>query len=403
MEVIKIEPCHHPDPDRIAPASLSYLNNNPGNDPWNRAMLYLRRTRHKLSATLNLAVPEGRDIFLKLVEISDVVVENFRIGVLERLKLGYSELRKTNPRIILMTLSSQGNKGPEREYGTNGEIISFLSGLRSITDYPDEIGLFAQGLMADPLSGTVAAGFVMAALRYRRHTGKGTHLVISQRMLATSVIGEAVMDYFMNKRLTQPRGNSHSFLAPYGCYPCKGRNRWITLAIRDDQEWQKLCRLMQKPELATHPDFDSGLNRWHHRHEVDRLVGQWTIQYRAKEVMNLLQREKISAGAVYSPKDLIEDEHLRGRFWETVNDPRPEYGDYTMPGRGFYLSRTKIGAHFRAPGMGEHNCYVYGELLGISPKKIEALEKKGIIGNSPTPEIQARIPAFQAKEKSNEG
>jgi len=236
MEVIKIESCQHPDPDRIVTQGLLYLHNELGEDPWNRGMIHLRRHRNKLDITLDLSNPEGRDIFLKLVEKSDMVVENFRMGVLEKLGIDYSVLQSVNPQMILISVSSQGESGPERTYGSNAEILAFTSGVRSISDYQDEIGLFTAANIPDPLAGTVAAGFAIGALRYRRKTGKGIHVVISQRELLTNCIGDVVMDYSMNGRIPQPQGNQHPFYAPHGCYPCKEKDSWIALVVKDDQE-----------------------------------------------------------------------------------------------------------------------------------------------------------------------
>ena len=382
---------------------LNYLQNNPGKDPWNRGTWHLRRNRNKLGITLNLNTPEGKNIFLNLVKIGDIVVENFRVGALERLGIGYSELKMVNPKIILMSLSSQGDTGPERGYGSNAEVLEFVSGIRSLIGYPDEVSGFMATTLADPMAGTIAAGFVMAALRYREHTGKGTHVVISQRELLTSVIGEEIMDYMMNKRVSQPRGNSHPTFAPHGCYPCQGRDSWITLVIRDDQEWQSLCQLMGQPELAADLRYADGLSRWRHRDEIDRTISQWTVRYNRKDLMQLLQEKGIAAGAVYQPPDLIEDEHLRSRgFWDTVDDPRPGYGTYTVHGRGFYLSRTPVKTRFRAPDLGEHNHYVYSKILGMSQEEIKELERKAIIGTSPVPEVQATIPAIRARRQAEE-
>ncbi len=161
MEVIKIESCTHPDPDRIVTQGLLYLNNDLGDTPWNRGMINLRRHRNKLGITLDLSHAEGRAIFLKLVGISDIVIENFRMGVMEKLGIDYNVLKDTNPKIILLSVSSQGESGPERTYGSNAEILAFTSGVRSISDYENEIGMFTATNIPDPLSGTVSAGFVL--------------------------------------------------------------------------------------------------------------------------------------------------------------------------------------------------------------------------------------------------
>jgi crotonobetainyl-CoA:carnitine CoA-transferase CaiB-like acyl-CoA transferase len=407
MEVIKIESCAHPDPDRIVTQGLLYLNNELGDDPWNRGMLHLRRHRNKLGITLDLSHAEGRDVFLKLAAVSDIVVENFRIGVMEKLGIDYDVLKKINPGIILLSVSSQGETGPERTYGSNAEILAFTSGVRSISDYENEIGMFTATNIPDPLSGTVSAGFALGALRHRRKTGKGIHVVISQRELLTGCIGDVVMDYSMNRRVPQPEGNAHPFYAPHGCYPCKGEDSWIALVVRDDDEWERLCKVMDMTDCVGDPRFADGLNRLRQREEIDKIIAARTITYYSKELTGLLQENGIAAFALLSVPDLMEDRHLKARgYWDTIEDPRPGFGSYICKGKGFALSRTPMKTDGRAPDLGEHNAYVYGELLGMSDDDMKKLEEKGIIGNSPTPDVLERIPKSlpasraQKKEKN---
>ncbi len=403
MEVIKIESCQHPDPDRIVPQGLNYVRNDPGKDPWNRGMWHLRRNRNKLDITLNMTVPEAREIFRRLVKLSDIVVENFRMGVMERWGLGYEELKKLKPGIIMISLSSQGESGPERDYGSNAEVLAFTSGIRSITGYPDEIAGFKPTTLADPLAGTMAAGLVMAALRHHRRTGAGTHIVLAQRELLSSLIGEEFMDYAMNGRVAQPKGNAHAALAPHGCYRCRGEDSWVTIAIGEDSEWQTLCRLMAKPELAADARFADGVSRWRNQVEINTILGEWTARQDNKELALLLQRHGIAAGAVLKSPDIVQDEVLQRRqFWETIDDARPGFQSYKLHGQGFYLSKTPFRTRRRAPDLGEHNEHVFGELLGMTAAEIRGLADKGIIGTEPAPEIQETIPAIRArKSKKN--
>jgi crotonobetainyl-CoA:carnitine CoA-transferase CaiB-like acyl-CoA transferase len=395
MEVIKIESCQHPDPDRIVTQGLLYLNNELGDAPWNRGMINLRRHRNKLGITLDLSHAEGRDIFLRLVEMSDIVVENFRMGVMEKLGIDYDVLRNINPKIILLSVSSQGETGPERTYGSNAEILAFTSGVRSISDYENEIGMFTATNIPDPLSGTVSAGFALGALRHRRKTGKGVHVVISQRELLTGCIGDVVMDYSMNGRIPQPEGNTHPFYAPHGCYPCKGQDSWIALVVKDDDEWERFCEAMGIAELAKDSRFVGGLNRWRHRAEIDKVIDSRTIAYERKELMDFLQKKGVTASALLSVPDLMENAHLKERgYWDTIEDPRPGFGTYICKGKGFTLSRVPMKTNGRAPDLGEHNRYVYGELLGMSDAEIETLEMKEVIGTVPTPDVLERIPKF---------
>ena len=401
MEVIKIESCQHPDPDRIVTQGLLYLNNDLGDVPWNRGMLNLRRHRNKLGITLDLSHPEGKAVFLRLAAVSDIVVENFRMGVMEKLGIGYDVLKHINPGIILLSVSSQGENGPERTYGSNAEILAFTSGVRSISDYENEIGMFTATNIPDPLSGTVSAGFALGALRYRRKTGKGIHVVISQRELLTSCIGDVIMDYSMNGRVPQPQGNGHPFYAPHGCYPCKGKDSWIALVVKDDDEWGKFCEVMDIRELTDDPRFRGGLNRWHNREEIDKVIALRTIAYERKELMDLLQEKNIAASALLSVPDLMQDRHLKARqYWDTIEDPRPGFGSYICKGKGFTLSKTPMKTDGRAPDLGEHNGYVYGGVLGMSDDEIKRLEEKGIIGTIPTPDVLERIPKSLPESRS---
>ncbi|HVN95135.1 MAG TPA: CoA transferase [Syntrophorhabdaceae bacterium] len=393
MEVIKIESCKHPDPDRIVTQGLLYLNNELGDAPWNRGMLNLRRHRNKLGITLDLSCPEGRDIFLKLVKISDIVIENFRMGVMEKLGIAYHALEKINPKIILVSVSSQGETGPERTYGSNAEILAFTSGVRSISDYEDEIGMFTATNIPDPLAGTVAAGIALGALRHGRRSGKGMHVIISQRELLTSCIGDVVMDYSMNGRVPEPQGNAHDFFAPHGCYPCEGRDSWIAIVVRNDDEWESFCTAMNMSELINDPRFATGLSRWHNRAELDGIIAARTATYERKRLTDILQDKNVAASALLSVPDLVEDRHLKERgYWDRINDPRPSFGEYICKGKGFSLSKTPMKTDARAPDLGEHNAYVYGELLGMSDEDLKTLEDKGIMGTTPAPEVVARIP-----------
>ncbi len=225
-------------------------------------------------------------------------------------------------------------------------------------------------------------------------------MIISQRELLTSCIGDVVMDYSMNRRVPQPEGNSHPFYAPHGCYPCKGEDSWIALVVKDDDEWERLCEVMGMPELVSDPRFTGGLNRWHHKEEIDKIIASWTIAYERKELMDLLQKRGVSASALFSVPDLMEDQHLKIHgFWDRIQDPRPGFGAYICKGKGFTLSKTSMKTDGRAPDLGEHNAHVYGGLLGMSEEDMKELERKGIIGTSPTPDVLARIPKSLPKSR----
>ena len=208
------------------------------------------------------------------------------------------------------------------------------------------------------------------------------------------------MDYPMNGRIPKPQGNHHPFYAPHGCYPCKGRDSWIALVARDDGEWEKLCRAMDRPELLADTRFIGSLSRLRHREEADEVIGSWTVQHEKEDLMALLQEKGIVASALFSAPDLVEDPHLKARgFWDRIDDPRPGFGTYLCKGRGVALSKTPLKTDRRAPDLGEHNRYVYGTLLGLSEQEIVGLEKEGVIGSAPAPDVMARIPKTLPKAR----
>jgi crotonobetainyl-CoA:carnitine CoA-transferase CaiB-like acyl-CoA transferase len=182
--------------------------------------------------------------------------------------------------------------------------------------------------------------------------------------------------------------------------PCKGEDSWISIVVRNDREWESLCEVMEMPELLADRRFSGGVNRWQHREEIDKKIASWTIRFERKALMESLQKKGIAAAALYSVPDLMEDEHLKARgFWDRIDDPRPGYGTYLCKGRGFTLSKTPMKTRLRAPDLGEHNQYVYEKLLGMSQEEIAGLEKQGIIGRIPVPEVLSRIPKSLPKAR----
>ncbi len=381
-EVIKIEAPHHPDALRMNPRDI-YPDNDPGEKPWNRSGMINERNRSKLGITLDLAVEEGKNIFLELVKVSDVVLENFRVGVMDRLGVGFDVLNQYNPSIILASLSSQGTTGPEKEYRSFGNTLEKLSGLFSLTGYPGEPPYFNGMAFPDPLTGYMSVGLVAAALRHRRLTGNGTHIDISQRELSTAVVGEAIMDYTMNGRIRQPMVNGHTSMAPHSAYPCAGEDRWIAIVVENDEQWQSLCQLMGKPSLAEDEKYRDGLSRWNNQEELNAVISDWTKDYDHYEIMNRLQAHGIAAGAVTDAADLMSDPHLESReFFEPSEDPEAGHNRYYS--RPWKLSKTPGTTLYPTPLFAQHNSLIYGELLGISADKISKLDREQVTSDIPS-------------------
>jgi len=383
-EVIKIESCRHPDPLRIAAREV-YPGGEPGERPWNRSGMINERNRNKYGITLDLTASRGKEIFLRLIKISDVVVENFQAGVMKRLGMDYPVLAEANPKIILLSLSSQGLTGPEKDYRSFGPTLEQTSGLLSITGYPGEPPYISSLAFPDLVAGTLGPGLILAALRHVRRAGKGVHIDLSQRESATNVIGEVIMDYVMNQRLWEPMGNRHPFMTPHGCYRCKGEDSWVTIAVSSDEEWRQLCGIMARTELAEDSRFLNALARHKHQEKLDKIIEEWTRGQDHYDIQAKLQEVGIAAGAVLDTRELFDDPHLGERqFFEKVT--HPEAGTSLHPGTPIRLSKMPEGTHMPAPCLGEHNTYIYNKLLGLSDAEIAELEGEGLIGIVPTKE-----------------
>jgi crotonobetainyl-CoA:carnitine CoA-transferase CaiB-like acyl-CoA transferase len=387
-EIIKVESCSRMDinrgPARPTPESYRmYPQSIPGERPWNRAAHHIQRNVNKRSVTLDLAKPAGKDLFVKLAAICDALVENYRASVLDRLGLGYAELCRVNPQLVYVKISSQGASGPEKDYGSLGSTLEQTAGVASITGYPDGRPLMTNETYPDPVVGILAVGALMTALRRRRQTGKGAFVDLSQREATVTLLGEAVVDYSLSERVAAPIGNGHPLMMPHGVYPCQGEDMWLAIAVSSDAEWGRLCRAIGQPELAADARFVTLFGRWQHQGELNELLSTWTRTHDHYQAMHILQAHGVPAGPVLTAGEVIADPHLEARaFWDTVD--HPEVGTYRQVSTPWRLSKHPRCDTSPAPGLGEHNHDVLGELLGLSAQEIATLEAQGIIGSRPT-------------------
>ena len=204
------------------------------------------------SVTLDLKQAEGRTLALRLIAESDVVIENFGPGVIERLGFGYEALRAVKPDIILFSMPAAGLSGPLEHVRTYGLSLTSLTGLDSLVGYKDESPLPVENAFSDPFAGIFGAFAILTALNHRRHTGKGQHIEFSQQEAVMQMVGPAYMDYVLNGRSGAPKGNEHptAAAAPHGVFPCRGEDRWISIAVQDDAQWLALVAAMGSPEWA---------------------------------------------------------------------------------------------------------------------------------------------------------
>ncbi|MBW2091702.1 MAG: CoA transferase [Deltaproteobacteria bacterium] len=308
-EVIKVESIQFLDMVRglISPFPVlaeSYPDRTAGEHPWNRNNYFNDTNLGKLSITLNLTDKKGLEIFKRLLKISDVVMENFRLGTMERFGLTYEVMKEVNPGIIYVSAPGYGAGGPESEYVAFGANQWHATGLANITGYPDEEPVQASINYGDPIAGVHVFGLVMAALLYRKRSGKGQFIDVSQTEPGVRCIGEFILDYTMNDRLPGRIGNRHPWLAPQGCYRCRPTETYIKVLITSEEEWKAFCRAIDMPDLARDDRFSTAEKKWENRQELDRIIeDEYTSYYSPHEALAPIKREGITAGPAAGPDD----------------------------------------------------------------------------------------------------
>jgi len=332
----------------------------------------------KLSITVNTRDPRGLELAKRLVAKSDVVVENFAGGAMKRMGLGYDVLRQIKPDLIMLSTSMQGQTGPYSNHPGSGHKLTALAGFSAILGWPDRPPAWIAAY-TDFIAPRYAILGIMAALEYRRRTGQGQYLDMSQLENALQFMGPLILDYAVNKRVANRMGNKSEYAAPHNAYRCLGEDRWCAIAVFTDDEWQGLCRVIGRPEMANDPRFVTLLARKANEAELDQIVNAWTGSRTAEEVMTLMQAAGVPAGVAETGEDLVEhDPQLSHRH---------TFQELEYPGVGKYRSFT--GTHFLmskyevqmapAPLMGAHNAYVFKELLGMPDAEYDALVKEGVI------------------------
>jgi crotonobetainyl-CoA:carnitine CoA-transferase CaiB-like acyl-CoA transferase len=389
-EVIKVESIQHYDAVRgiMSPspaASLTYPGGDPGPRPWHRAPYGNDTNLSKKDITCNIQHPKGKELFKQLVAKSDVVTENFAYGVVERLGLGYDVLREVKPDIVMISAPGYGANGPESSYVAYGANQWQMTGMANITGYSGEGPLQGAINYGDPTAGLHVAGYILAALYHRNRTGKGQFIDFSQREAGIGLIGEAILDYVMNDRVWGRMGNRHPAMAPHGAYRCSGDDNWVAIAVRDDVQFVQFCNIIGQPALADDERFADAVSRYDNQDELNIIIGEWTKDRDHYDVMNLLQKEGIPAGAVVSIEQLFVDPHIKAtEFYKPVTHPDIP-GEYLYSDISYEMSRTPGDIQSHPPMLGEHNEYVFKDILGLSEAEYQELEREQIIGKEPLP------------------
>lgn len=331
----------------------------------------------KLSVRVNLKKPAGIDLAKRLVAVSDVAAESFRPGVMDRLGLGYEALKAVRPDIVVLAVSSSGQSGPDSHFAGYAPLFGAWGGLGEMTGYADGPPVEMRHVM-DHTVGMNAAVALMAALHRRRATGQGGLVDVSAREVASSLLGEALL---LAAAGGEPHrtGNDHPRMAPHGVYPAMGEDRWLSLAIGTDEGWRRLCEIIGATELATDARFATAEARHAHQRDLDEIVARWTSTVDANVAAERLQSAGIAAHASWTTPEIAADPHLRERN-AIVEVQEPDGKTRAAVGVPMRLSKGgEIGIHSGTPKLGEHEDYVYGELLGLSRSERDVLEADEVI------------------------
>ena len=370
--VVRVESAKRPDFLRIlqlTPDSPHGLDGAP---------MFILLNPNKESVSVNLKPAAGKQIVERLVAWADVVLENFSPGVMARLGLDYQRLRRVRPDLIMLSGCLFGQTGPQRGYPGFGGQGTAIAGFNHLIGWPDRESYGPYGTLTDSLAPRYAALAVAGALLERRRTGRGQYIDLSQIEAGVYSLSELVVRYAANGEIPSRRGNRSEQAAPHAVVPCAGEDRWIAIAVFDDDSWRALCRVMGDPDWARDPDYATGEGRLRHEPELDRRLAEWTSGVEPYALMAKLQAAGVEAGVVQTLDDLLADPQLahRGHFEEIEH---AHLGRLRFERSGFRLSENPGGLDRPGPNLGEHNQRVLGEYLGLDAVEIAALAELGAL------------------------
>jgi benzylsuccinate CoA-transferase BbsF subunit len=370
--VVRVESALRPDTLRMGPVFKDAISHP------DRSIFFTGPNKNKYGITLNMAHPRAREVALRLVKWADVITAGFTPGVMERWGLSYEECCKVNPGVIMLCTCMQGQTGPHKLYRGYGIQMGALAGFYYITGWPERYPTTIFGAYTDFINYRFTGSLIMGALDYRRRTGKGQYIDQSQFEGSLQFLAPPILDHEINQRVMERMGNRDPYAAPHGAYPCRGEDRWCVIAVFTDREWYSFRSVIGDPEWTRDPRFATLSARKENEDELDSLVAVWTENYTPEQVMVMMQAEGVAAGVVQRAEDVHNDPQLKQRpHYETLT--HSVIGPHRYASQAYKLSKTP-GESFRAaPCLGEHNEYVYGELLGMSHEEIADLVEDGVL------------------------
>lgn len=377
-EVIKVE--HSKRPDNLRLSGKVWRDGQVVEGPSTEMSPMYHQVNHgKLGITLNAKEPRAVELLKQLVADSDLVIENMSPGSLERSGLGYEALNAVNPRIVMLAMSAAGQFGALAGMRAYAPTMSSFAGLEALVGYPGEppIGALNVGL-GDPNASVHALVPVLAALRRARSTGKGCYIDLSQIEALSGTLRPYMIESQVVGRQTAPMGNRHPTMAPHGIYPAAGDDRWLTLAVADDRQWQGLVALCPDQMWATDARFRDSSQRLAHVAELDAAIAAWTATQSRDALVTQLRAAGIASSPVLSIEEMWADPHYAARKIKHPVDI-PIYGREDVFRAPWRFSDFAPQIDRPGPRMGEHNARVFGDILGLPQHEIDALVEAGVM------------------------
>lgn len=369
-DVIRVE-------STLAPDLVRFLSGTDGTLGINRSGIFNSINFSRRSLTLNLADPEARAIALKLVNISDIATENYTFGNMKKWGLTYEDLRRVKPDIIMLSGTPLGQTGPYASSVGWGPTTQAFAGMCHLTGYPGAFPCGIGGTWPDFAIGTAMVFFLLAALHHRDRTGEGQYLDVAMAETVTSMLPEAMMEYFLNWRDNGPIGNRDDTMAPHGVFPVGGDDRWVAIAAIDDSDFAALCEVLGVPALASDPRYARLASRLANVDALEREISARTREFDRDDLVRALRERNVPAGPVYGPVDLMQDPAFLNSGMLVELD-HPESGKRIVPGLPVQFSAMEPD-YRPAPAIGQDSDEVLSQVLGFSSSEISRLRDKKIV------------------------
>ena len=345
--------------------------------PDGESTYFLSVNRNKRSIALDLKTEAGRDLARGLVRNSDVVLENFRLGVMESLGLGYEQLKEINPKLIYCSITGYGNRGPLMDRPGYDIIVQSMGGLMSVTGEPDGFPMRVGVAIVDLVTGLYSVIAILGALQSRAQNGHGQRIDLSLLESCLSVMPNLTAGYLMAGVKPQRLGNGHPNTVPYKTFPT--RDGHLTLAIGNDGQWQRFCVVVGHPELASHPSYAHNHERIARRAEVEQLVSEWLKQKVTDDWIKLLEEAEVPCGPVYTIDRILADAQVAALgLVKAINHPTS--GPLRLVGAPFHFAADDTEPYRPPPLLGEHTQAILKEVLNLSDDKISELTQTGAFG-----------------------